>query len=672
MKKNVFLLKFCLLLFGTGLTTTQSLFAQIESYKIDSMKTALSKVNEDTTRLNLLFTIGESLWFNRQIPEAINYLQQTISFGEEKKDYRHSCNAQLLLGHAWLRMEKYDSALTAITSSLSCSHKNTQPEHIPKAYQAFSILYKLLGDPAKAIDYGLKAADGYEESNIENINVQSIFAWHDVGLIFEQQRQPDKALEYYEKALQKAKATRKDFLIKAPMLGVANVYLAQGRLTDAKKLYEEVIAMDRKVGGAEPTMDGLNGLGKIAIKEKNYPAAISFFRATLDTAIRRNFLIAVDGFASNLGHAYFLNNQYDSASKLLDIALKASLKNGDVVVQKEVYSHLAEMEIKRGNLNKAVIYQQQLKSLSDSLYNVDRVRAVNNLEILYETEKKEKDMLALQAVNAKKEVAIAKRNRLLVAGGIALIALLLTLSLYYRYTKQKQRLVENEKSLQQAQIKFLEEQQQVVSLQSMVNGQETERTRIAKDLHDGLGGLFSTIKMQLSTLKHDEKSLAQNELFQKSYELVDNASVEVRRIAHNMMPEVLIKLGLADGLKDMCNNINSGKLLKVNFQAYGMEKRLNASTEIMLYRIIQELLNNIIKHAQATEAIVQFNREANRLHVTVEDNGRGFNTMETDGQHHAGLETVQSRVIYLKGKLSIESQQGLGTTVMMDFLINEE
>lgn len=666
------LVRYYLLFFCAGSFPAQRIGAQVESYKIDSLKTALSIVKADTTKLNLLFTIGESLWFNRQIPEAINYLKETISFGEEKKDYRHQCNAQLLLGHAWLRMEKYDSALTAITSSLSCSQKNTQPEHIPKAYQAFSILYKLLGDPAKAIDYGLKAADGYEESNIENINVQSIFAWDDVGQLFEQQRQPDKALEYYEKALQKAKGTKKDFLIKAPMLGIANVYLAQGRLTDAKKLYEEVIVMDRKVGGAEPTMDGLNGLGTIAIKEKNYPVAISFFKAALDTATRRNFIIAIDGYTSNLGYAYLLNNQYDSASRLLDIALKASLKNGDVVVQKEVYSHLAEMEIKRGNLNKAVIYQQQLKSLSDSLYNVDRVRAVNNLEILYETEKKEKNMAALQVVNAKKEVALIKRNRLLLAGGIALGALLLTLSLYYRYAKQKQRLAESERTLQQEQIKFLKEQQQVVSLQSMVNGQEAERTRIAKDLHDGLGGLFSTIKMQLSTLKHEEKNLEQNELFKKSYELVDNASVEVRRIAHNMMPEVLMKLGLADGVKDMCNNISSGKLLKVNFQAYGMEKRLNASTEIMLYRIIQELLNNIIKHSQATEAIVQFNREGNRLHVTVEDNGRGFNTMEADGKIHAGLETVQSRVNYLNGDLSIESKQGLGTTVMMDFLINEE
>ena len=245
------------------------------------------------------------------------------------------------------------------------------------------------------------------------------------------------------------------------------------------------------------------------------------------------------------------------------------------------------------------------------------------------------------------------------------------MGLFNRQNKQKRTIAEKDKILQQEQIKFLERQQQVVSLQSMVNGQETERTRIAKDLHDGLGGLFSTIKMHFSSLQHENENLKTNPLFSKSYDMVNTASEEVRRIAHNMMPEVLIKLGLVQASKELCNSISAGKLLQVSLQSYGMEKRLNASTEIMLFRIIQELLNNIIKHANATEAIIQFNRNDKRLSVTVEDNGRGFNLNETDDKTHAGLESVQNRVTYLNGKLSIESEKEIGTTVMMDFLINE-
>jgi signal transduction histidine kinase len=137
-----------------------------------------------------------------------------------------------------------------------------------------------------------------------------------------------------------------------------------------------------------------------------------------------------------------------------------------------------------------------------------------------------------------------------------------------------------------------------------------------------------------------------------------------------MMPEVLIKIGLVQATQELCNSISAGKLLQVSLQTYGMNQRLNPSTEVMLFRIIQELLNNIIKHAQATEALIQFNLEQNRLSVVVEDNGKGFNLANQGKGKHAGLSSVESRVHYLNGKLSIDSQKEIGTTIMMDFLIN--
>ena len=138
-----------------------------------------------------------------------------------------------------------------------------------------------------------------------------------------------------------------------------------------------------------------------------------------------------------------------------------------------------------------------------------------------------------------------------------------------------------------------------------------------------------------------------------------------------MMPEVLMKVGLVEALRDFCNNISAGRLLKISLQTFGMEKRLSTSTEIMLFRIIQELINNIVKHAQATEAIVQFNRDGNRLSITIEDNGRGFNTREAEEKITMGMTTVKSRVDYLNGKLTIDSREDIGTTVMIDLLLNE-
>ena len=317
-------------------------------------------------------------------------------------------------------------------------------------------------------------------------------------------------------------------------------------------------------------------------------------------------------------------------------------------------------------------YAEQHKEYADSATNEATQNVTLSLEKKYETEKKEKEIAALTIANTAQELAVVKRNRLLLVGGLAALFLLIMLSLLYRNSKQKQLLAAKENALHQEQIKFLQRQQQVVSLQSMINGQETERSRISKDLHDGLGGLFSTIKMYFSTLQHEQQSLKDNALFTKSYELIDTASEEVRRIAHNMMPEVLMKLGLIHALQDMCTNITAGKLVQVKLQTYGMEKRKAPGTEIMLYRIVQELLNNVIKHAQATLVIVQFNQEADRLTVTVEDNGHGFNVQEVDENNHVGLETIRSRVNYLNGNISIDSEESVGTTVLMEFLINKD
>jgi signal transduction histidine kinase len=177
--------------------------------------------------------------------------------------------------------------------------------------------------------------------------------------------------------------------------------------------------------------------------------------------------------------------------------------------------------------------------------------------------------------------------------------------------------------------------------------------------------------MHYSTLQQDTPLVKDNPLYKKTLDLINNASDELRKIAHNMMPEVLMKVGLAEALQDFCNNISSGKLLKINLQTFGMEKRLSSATEIMLYRIIQELVNNIIKHAYATEAIIQINREGNRLSLTIEDNGKGFDTKEVEEKRSMGMATIRSRVDYLNGRLTIDSRKDIGTTVMIDLLLNE-
>lgn len=156
-------------------------------------------------------------------------------------------------------------------------------------------------------------------------------------------------------------------------------------------------------------------------------------------------------------------------------------------------------------------------------------------------------------------------------------------------------------------------------------------------------------------------------VFERSLDMIDTSIKELRRVAHNLMPEMLTKFGLDEALKEYCNSINATKLLTVKYQALGMETRLENSTEIIIYRIVQELLNNTIKHAAATEAFVQLIRDGSRLNIVVEDNGKGFDTSLTGNNNGAGLANVRSRVDYLKGQLAIHAEAGKGTLINIEF-----
>jgi signal transduction histidine kinase len=207
-------------------------------------------------------------------------------------------------------------------------------------------------------------------------------------------------------------------------------------------------------------------------------------------------------------------------------------------------------------------------------------------------------------------------------------------------------------------MKYLQENQKLL---------EVERSRLAKDLHDGLGGILSGVKLNLSSIKgnmilQDTDTM----LFAKSIDQLDKAITEMRRVAHNMMPEALLKFGLGEAIQDYCDSLNESNTLKIKYTQMGNRAPLEKTIEVTLYRIVQELSNNVIKHAAATSLFIQLTQHKRGLTLTVEDDGKGFNTSQLSNYKGAGLRNVKSRVDYLKGVLQIEAQFGIGTSVNID------
>ena len=199
----------------------------------------------------------------------------------------------------------------------------------------------------------------------------------------------------------------------------------------------------------------------------------------------------------------------------------------------------------------------------------------------------------------------------------------------------------------------------------MLKGQEEERSRMAKDLHDSLGGMLSGVKLSLGAMKGNIVLSEENtRLFSNVLDQLDHSINEMRRVAHNMMPEALMKLGLQQAVQDYCDGLNESNKIVFRTQFYGLENRLDAATEILVYRIVQELLNNVVKHASATEALVQVMRHDQNLNITIEDNGIGF--VPNEAKTGVGLSNVRSRVDYLKGYFDIQSTAGSGTSIHIE------
>ena len=295
--------------------------------------------------------------------------------------------------------------------------------------------------------------------------------------------------------------------------------------------------------------------------------------------------------------------------------------------------------------------------MNDSIQNRDSQKKVYDLEAKYLAQKKEAEMLAQQKI-------IKQKNQLnyLLAAGVLL--LLVVVSLVYLNYRSKQK-------LQLQRINELETQQQLLATEAVLKGEEQERTRLAKDLHDGLGGLLSGIKYSFNSMKGNLVLTADNALaFERSMDMLDSSINEMRRVAHNMMPETLVKFGLDTALKDFCNNINQSGALRVSYQSFGLENsELPKTTAITIYRIVQELINNTMKHAAAKTAVVQLSIANHILAVTVEDDGRGFDTAVLQQSKGIGWSNIQSRVEFLKANLDIRSEKEKGTSVHIELTV---
>lgn len=360
----------------------------------------------------------------------------------------------------------------------------------------------------------------------------------------------------------------------------------------------------------------------------------------------------------------FKLKKYNDAKDILENLVK----NGQFVVDKKNYSlELSKTYKKLGNSDKALEYAEKYIVLNDSLNDSKFKNEIVALEAKFNKTENDKKINQLLAQKEKSEL-VAKNNRLnLILLGLAVAFLLISILFIMNYYKNQKKInIQNEQNLKQ-EFASLESKQKLAVSNALLEGEEIERKRLARDLHDGLGSMLSGLKIHINKLS-DENS--KNINVEKIENQLDNSIKELRQIAQNLMPESLLKLGLEVALRDLCIKLSDDKTA-IEFQYYRNSIQISESKQIIIYRIIQELLNNVFKHANATEILVSCNQNENIMYLTIEDNGKGFDSKNTNFFEGMGLKNIKNRIEFVKGNLEINSIIDKGTVFNIELKIDE-
>ncbi len=401
--------------------------------------------------------------------------------------------------------------------------------------------------------------------------------------------------------------------------------------------------------------------GELELVNKDGRSAVASFSKASELAQQTKDPYYIVFAIYGLGRAYSIAADKTNAEKYLQLGLSLARENNFLAQQQMALQQMMVFYESNGDIGRAYRYSSELLHLKDSLSEKINSNRRLLLDARFETGKKENLITKLEAEKKIQQLTISKKNFLnyILIGSAATILIISLLG--YRNYLQKQK-------LQQQRINELETEKKLMATEAVLKGEEQERTRLAKDLHDGLGGMLSGIKYSMNNMKGNLILTPENaQAFERSMDMLDSSIQEMRRVAHNMMPESLVKFGLDTALRDFCNDINKSGALQVNYQSIGMENAvIEQTTAITIYRIVQELINNTIKHAASTAAIIQVSRTDQGVSITVEDDGKGFDTAILKAVKGMGWNNIQSRVEYLKGKLDVRSAPGNGTSVHIE------
>jgi signal transduction histidine kinase len=463
----------------------------------------------------------------------------------------------------------------------------------------------------------------YNFAHAINDDKKLLKAYLGLGLFYNNPKNFSKALIYYDSAINKANILIDTMSLARALTNKGLIYVSPLKKYDSARYF--------------------------------YKRALGYFKH-----IKKQEKVFVTNL--NIGISYKFEKKYKTAIKWFNKADSIPLKKYKNNYKRILYANMTDTYEKLNDYKRAYDYAWKYFDYKDSVDIKAQNVQLTEINTKYETAKKEKENLQLKSDKKDQRLYIYSIIGLfvvsLVVGLLALINL-----------KNKRELAEKEKVLQQQKVVTLIKDHEIKTIDAMMEGQEIERKRIAEDLHDNLGSTLAILKLNFDTFKEKIESEKEDVgmLLSNTEGLLAEAYKKVRSMAHANQAGVLANLGLVESVKKFAKNISIANKTQIEVIDFGLERHLDSNFEIAVFRIIQELVTNIVKHANAKNATIDMTLFDESFGLIVEDDGVGFDFSDNDIKDNGiGLGSIKRRVENLEGQFSVDSNPDVGTTIIID------
>ena len=567
------------------------------------------------------------------------------------------------------------------TTLFTCPAQTSIAENDSTYKQVTTLISKQKHEKALAI--ALKEVDKYSKNTSKKAQWNNL-----IGDIFINNKELNKALNYYRRSLSINYKLKDSLSIMEGLLKSGRIHQqkfrdlhpgfksrkAQSYKDSADFYYQKVITEYKNITHGSKhiaqTYSNLaylySDLNKLDKAQYYITEAINIYETKLSLPI------VLGGALNNQGLIYIHQEKYKSAeetllkalNKVQDTSTVKALKTSQVATD-----NLAYIYKKTNQLKKAYTYLVESYDLAFIIKEKEKAIEITAIEAIHNEDKARAEE-KINTVKAEKE---KERTQYILAGtGLTSLVIILFGTILYRNSKLKAKnlslsLVEQELN-QQKELQILQTQNQNKVLNATLDGREKERKDIAQTLHDSVSALLSSANMHLQVVK--KKATNSIEELDKSQRIIDEASGKVRDLSHKLISAVLLKFGLEHAVYDMCEKY-SNQDLEFELESEDKIPRFNQDFEIKIHNIIEECINNIMKHSKASEASVFLLLKNNILNVTITDNGVGFDTSKINPSSGIGLSQIKARIENMEGIFNIESQINHGTSIAIQVPVEE-